>query len=72
MPSGNTSKPCLAFDFEAESVRTILASGAATSLKEVRDIIDNSHPVEVFEPLETVKWDDQAERFEHNCEAVYA
>jgi hypothetical protein len=26
----------------------------------------------VFEPLDTEKWNRQAERFEHYCEAVYA
>jgi sugar (pentulose or hexulose) kinase len=50
----------------------ILATGAATSLKEVRAIVDRSYPAEVFEPLDTEKWNQQAERFEHYCEAVYA
>jgi len=50
----------------------ILATGAATSLKEVRAIIDRSYPAEVFEPLDTENWNRQAERFEHYCEAVYA
>jgi rhamnulokinase len=50
----------------------ILATGAAPSLREVRNIVDRSYPVEVFEPLETSKWERHAERFEHYCEAVYA
>jgi rhamnulokinase len=50
----------------------ILATGAATSLKEVRAIIDRSYDAEVFEPLDPESWDRQAERFEHYCEAVYA
>jgi rhamnulokinase len=50
----------------------ILATGAATSLKEVRAIVDRSYPAEVFEPLDTEKWNRQAERFEHYCEVAYA
>jgi rhamnulokinase len=50
----------------------ILATGAASSLKEVRAIIERSFPVETFEPLDPGKWDQQAERFEHYCEVVYA
>jgi len=50
----------------------ILATGAASSLKEVRAIIECSFPAEIFEPLDPGKWDQQAERFEHYCEVVYA
>ena len=50
----------------------ILATGAATSLKEVRALVDRSYPAEAFEPLDTENWNRQAERFEHYCEAVYA
>lgn len=50
----------------------ILATGGASSLPEVRAIVDRSFPTEVFEPLETNKWDQQAERFEHYCESIYA
>ena len=50
----------------------ILATGGATSLKEVRDIVDRSYPAEVFDPLDTDKWDRHAERFEQYCEALYA
>jgi rhamnulokinase len=50
----------------------ILATGGATSLKEVRGIIDRSFPIEIFEPLETDRWDGQAERFEQYCEGIYA
>jgi rhamnulokinase len=50
----------------------LLATGAATSLQEVRAIVDRSYPAEVFEPLDTENWNQQAERFEHYCEAVYA
>ena len=50
----------------------ILATGEASSLKEVRAIVDRSFPTEVFNPRETDKWDQHAERFEHYCEIIYA
>ena len=50
----------------------ILATGGASSLQEVRAIVDRSFPTEVFEPLETDKWDQHAERFEQYCESIYA
>ncbi len=50
----------------------ILATGGAASLKEVRAIVDRSFPTEVFDPLETDKWDQQAERFEQYCGSIYA
>jgi rhamnulokinase len=50
----------------------ILATGEAGSLQEVRAIVDRSFPTEVFDPLETDKWDQQAERFEQYCGSIYA
>ena len=50
----------------------ILATGEASSLPEVRAIIDRSFATEVFEPVETDKWDRQLERFEQYCEMIYA
>jgi rhamnulokinase len=50
----------------------ILATGGAASLQEVRAIVDRSFPIEVFEPLETDKWDQHAERFEQYCGSIYA
>jgi rhamnulokinase len=50
----------------------ILATGGATSLSEVRGIIERSFPFETFEPRETDEWDAHAERFEQYCEPVYA
>jgi rhamnulokinase len=50
----------------------ILATGGASSLREVRSMVDRSFPTEVFEPLETDKWDGQAQRFEQYCETNYA
>jgi len=50
----------------------ILATAEASSLQQVRAIIDRSFPTEVFEPLETDKWEQQTERFEQYCEMTYA
>ena len=50
----------------------ILATGEATSLQEVRAIVDRSFPTEVFEPLETDKWDQHAKRFDQYCGSIYA
>jgi rhamnulokinase len=50
----------------------ILATGEASSLHQVRSIIDRSFPTEVFEPVETDKWEHQTERFEQYCEMTYA
>jgi rhamnulokinase len=71
-----TGRTVLAGPAEATALGNVamqfLATGAATSLKEVRAIVDRSYPAEVFEPLDTENWNRQAERFEHYCEAVYA
>ena len=50
----------------------ILATGSANSLQEVRAIVDRSFHTELFEPRDTDKWDQHAERFEHYCESIYA
>jgi rhamnulokinase len=50
----------------------ILATGEASSLEEVRAIIDRSFPTEVFEPRETDKWEQHTGRFEQYCEMTYA
>jgi len=50
----------------------ILATGEASSLGEVRAIIDRSLPTENFDPIDTDKWDRQIERFEQYCEIIYA
>jgi rhamnulokinase len=50
----------------------ILATGGASSLQEVRAIVDRSFPTEVFDPLETDKWEQHAERFEQYCGSIYA
>jgi hypothetical protein len=35
-------------------------------------MVDRSFPTEVFDPLETDKWQQQTERFEQYCEMIYA
>lgn len=50
----------------------ILATGEASSLREVRAIVDRSFPTEVFEPLDTDNWLRHTERFEQYCEIMYA
>ncbi|HZR65697.1 MAG TPA: rhamnulokinase family protein [Terriglobales bacterium] len=50
----------------------MLATGAASSLKEVREVVARSFPTEVYEPRETDKWERHAARFQHYTEMVYA
>jgi len=50
----------------------ILATGAVSSLQEVRSIVERSFPTEEFDPLEAGNWDEQAERFEQYCGSTYA
>lgn len=49
----------------------ILATGAASSLQEVREIVDRSFPTELFEPVAADQWEQHAERFEQYCESLY-
>jgi rhamnulokinase len=50
----------------------MLATGAASSLAEVRALIDHSFPVEVFVPTDTARWDEQFQRFYQYSEMTYA
>jgi rhamnulokinase len=50
----------------------ILATGGASSLQEVRAIVERSFPTEAFEPVDIDKWDQHAERFEQYCGSIYA
>jgi len=50
----------------------MLATGAASSLAEVRAIIDHSFPTEVFAPADTARWGEQVERFHQYSEMTYA
>jgi len=71
-----TGKKVLAGPAEATALGNvamqILATGAVSSLSEVRAIVDRSFPAELFVPLHTEEWDRQAHRFEQYCEVVYA
>lgn len=71
-----TGKKVLAGPAEATALGNvamqILATGGASSLHEVRAIVERSFPIEVFEPGDTDQWDRHAERFEHYCESIYA
>lgn len=71
-----TGKQVLAGPAEATALGNlgmqILGTGAASSLEEVRSIIDRSFPTEIYKPLDTDVWDLHAERFEHYCESIYA
>ena len=50
----------------------ILATGAASSLAEVRAMVDRSFPTETFEPRETDRWERHLTRFQHYTDTVYA
>jgi rhamnulokinase len=71
-----TGKTVLAGPAEATALGNagvqMLATGGANSLREVRAIIGRSFSTEVFEPSGTGVWDQQAERFQHYCEYIYA
>lgn len=71
-----TGKTVLAGPAEATALGNvaiqILATGEATSLAEVRAIVDRSFPTEVFEPMDSDQWQKHSERFEQYCETIYA
>jgi sugar (pentulose or hexulose) kinase len=71
-----TGKLVLAGPAEATAIGNvamqILATGGASSLHEVRAIVDRSFPAEVFSPLDPDLWNRSAERFEHYCEVIRA
>ena len=71
-----TGKKVLAGPAEATALGNIamqiLATGEASSLQQVRAIIDRSFATEVFDPRESDTWEQQAERFEQYCEMTYA
>jgi rhamnulokinase len=50
----------------------ILATHQASSLEEARAMVDRSFATEIFEPIDTDKWQQQFQRFEHYCEMTYA
>jgi len=50
----------------------MVATGALSSIAEMRQLIDRSFPAEIFEPRDTSDWDNVASRFQHYCEFTYA
>jgi len=50
----------------------MLATGAVSSLREARGVIEHSFPVERFDPIETDQWNRHYTRFKHYCEVVHA
>ena len=50
----------------------MLATGAVSSLREARAVIDRSFPVGRFDPMETDQWNRQYARFKRYCEEVHA
>jgi rhamnulokinase len=71
-----TGRKVLAGPAEATALGNLamqmLATGAASSLQEIRATIGRSFPCEIFEPLDTDHWDRHANRFEQYCEMTYA
>ena len=67
-----TGRRVLAGPAEATALGNIavqmIATGRAGSLKEAREIIDRSFPVETFEPHDTNSWDVAAARFQQYCD----
>ena len=67
-----TGKRVLAGPVEATALGNIgmqmLATGATSTIRESRDVIDRSFRTDVFEPKQTARWDEQAEVFEQYCE----
>jgi rhamnulokinase len=67
-----TGKRVLAGPAEATALGNVgmqmMATGATSSLRETRDIIERSFPTEIFEPCDTPAWDREAVRFQQYCE----
>jgi rhamnulokinase len=76
MTADATGKTVMAGPAEASALGNIamqiLATGGASSLAEVRAIIDRSFPAEVFSPAATDEWNERAGQFEQYCEPAYA
>jgi rhamnulokinase len=50
----------------------MLATGRASSVAEIRAIIDRSFPTEIFDPIEPGRWNQEADRFQQYSEMTYA
>jgi rhamnulokinase len=71
-----TGKQVLAGPGEAAVLGNIgvqmLATGGLSSLEEVREIVENSFPVDVFDPVDAAPWNREVPRFLQYCEFSYA
>jgi rhamnulokinase len=71
-----TGKRVLAGPAEATALGNIaiqiVATGEASSLGEMRAMVERSFPTEAFEPMDTDKWDQHFQRFEQYCEMTHA
>lgn len=71
-----TGRTVLAGPAEATALGNIalqvLATHAASSLEEVRAVVDRSFPNEIFEPIGTDQWEQHFRRFEQYCGMTYA
>lgn len=71
-----TGRSVLAGPAEATAIGNLamqmLATGAASSLSEAREIIDHSFPHERFEPRSADRWDSAFRRFQHYSELTHA
>ena len=71
-----TGKRVLAGPVEATALGNIgmqmLATGATSSLRESRQLIDRSFETQVFESQDSATWDEQVVVFEQYCEMKYA
>jgi rhamnulokinase len=71
-----TGRRVLAGPAEATALGNVamqmLATGTASSLSEVRAMVDRSFPTEIFEPRETDQWERHRKRFRHYTEMIYA
>ncbi len=50
----------------------VLATGNASSLAEVRSMVDRSFPTEVFNPIESDKWEREVKRFQSYIQVTHA
>jgi rhamnulokinase len=70
-----TGKRVLAGPAEATALGNIavqmMATGAVSSLRDARAIIDRSFPTEIFEPHDCDGWNRHATRFQQYCELTY-
>jgi rhamnulokinase len=50
----------------------MVATGEVSSIRDMRALIDRSFPTDVYEPEDTERWNQEANRFQQYCEFSYA